>query len=274
MFKPTDITEELLFCTTRIETKSGSCGTGFFFTFKMDDKIIPLIVTNQHVLEGNPNIEFSMSLHFLSNDLEVSDNVIFNAKGYQWLFHPKFDLCCLPLNPILINIHDQTGRQVFYKTISDDLICDNKKLEELTAFEHVIMVGYPMGLYDSKNNLPLLRNGYTSSHPMLDFQRNGQGVVDMACINGSSGSPIFIFNESGFRKKGTEGLNLGGRLLFLGVLYAGPEMPREGQIVTINELGVKNVSLTRIPINLGYYIKSKELLFFKEIISNLLKSQN
>lgn len=93
----------------------------------------------------------------------------------------------------------------------------------------------------------------------------------MACINGSSGSPIFIFNESTYRQKGTNGLNLGGRLLFLGILFAGPELPRDGEIVTINKMGIRTVPRTNIPINLGYYIKAKEILSFKETLMNLIK---
>ena len=270
MFKPTDITEDLLFCTTRIETKNGSCGTGFFLSFKFGDKQVPIVVTNKHVVENNPNCPFSMTFHLDTNSEGPINTIIFNASNFTWYFHPIFDLCFLPVIPIVENIYQNSGQKVFFEPIDETLICDDEKLKKLTALEHVIMVGYPMGLFDTKNNMPLLRNGYTASHPMLDFQVNGRGVVDMACINGSSGSPIFIFNDSTFRQKGSKGISLGGRLLFLGVLHAGPELPREGEIVTLNEYGTKNVSLTKIPINLGYYIKSKELLLFKSVIANAL----
>lgn len=268
--KLTDITEELLFCTTRILTETGSCGTGFFVNFNIDGNSVPVIITNKHVLQYKQDTNFSIILHFASADNEVAENITFNAKRSKWLFHPKFDLCCFPFNPILENIYNQTGRKTFYKFITEDLICDDDKLKSLTAFERVIMIGYPMGLYDTKNNLPLLRNGYTSSHPMLDFQEEGYGVVDMACINGSSGSPIFIFNDSAYRQKGTNGLNLGGRLLFLGILFAGPELPRDGEIVTVDNLGIRTVSRTNIPINLGYYIKSKEIMAFKDMLRSLI----
>ena len=49
------IMEQLCFSTTRIETKdangNGYSGTGFFFSYKLNEsKIVPLIVTNKHVV--------------------------------------------------------------------------------------------------------------------------------------------------------------------------------------------------------------------------------
>ena len=70
--------------------------------------------------------------------------------------------------------------------------------------------------------------------------------------------------------QGTNGFNLGGRLLFLGILFAGPELPRDGEIVTVNNLGIRTVSRTNIPINLGYYIKAKEIMAFKEMLRSIM----
>lgn len=50
------IYEQLCFCTTRIETENSnrnkSAGTGFFFDLNIDDKRVPLLITNKHVVEG------------------------------------------------------------------------------------------------------------------------------------------------------------------------------------------------------------------------------
>jgi len=50
------IYEQLCFCTTRIETVdiSGNIfsGTGFFFNLHAGGKLIPLLVTNKHVVRG------------------------------------------------------------------------------------------------------------------------------------------------------------------------------------------------------------------------------
>jgi len=57
------------------------------------------------------------------------------------------------------------------------------------------MIGYPNGLWDHVNNLPLIRRGITASHPGVDYQIEGQNgpgvtVIDMACFPDSSGSPV------------------------------------------------------------------------------------
>jgi len=51
------IIEQLCFSTVRIETTSNEgisySGTGFFFNLSIDDKtIVPLLVTNEHVVKG------------------------------------------------------------------------------------------------------------------------------------------------------------------------------------------------------------------------------
>ena len=44
-------------------------------------------------------------------------------------------------------------------------------------------------------------------------------MIDVACYPGSSGSPVLIFNEGSYNKKGA-GLVVGDTSFLLGVLYA------------------------------------------------------
>jgi len=81
---------------------------------------------------------------------------------------------------------------------TEDLIWDNERLESLTAVENVLMYGYPIGMYDERNVLPLIWSGVTASHPAIDFNEEKIGVVDIASFPSSSGSPILIVNEGGF----------------------------------------------------------------------------
>ncbi len=55
------------------------------------------------------------------------------------------------------------------------------------------MVGYPVGLWDSVNNMPILRRGSTAT--LLDWTYEGRQefVIDAACFPGSSGSPVFKY---------------------------------------------------------------------------------
>lgn len=42
-------------------------------------------------------------------------------------------------------------------------------------------VVYEIGLWDELNNFPIIRNGITVSHPVLNFNGKSIGIVDMAC---------------------------------------------------------------------------------------------
>ncbi len=59
--QPKGITEQLMFSTIRLEAKNGSCGTGFFYNFKTGNNIVPVIVTNKHVVNNNPDEVFPSS---------------------------------------------------------------------------------------------------------------------------------------------------------------------------------------------------------------------
>ena len=91
-------------------------------------------------------------------------------------------------------------------------------------------------------------------------------MIDAACFPGSSGSPVFIFNEGGYRdKKGT--MHLGAsRLLLLGVLYAGPQYTVEGEIKIINmPVSQKPIAISTIPNNLGLVLKVERILELEEL---------
>ena len=53
--KPISISERLLYNTVRLEGLDKSSGTGFFFNFKFEKGIVPVLVTNKHVVNNNPN---------------------------------------------------------------------------------------------------------------------------------------------------------------------------------------------------------------------------
>jgi hypothetical protein len=59
---------------------------------------------------------------------------------------------------------------------------------------------------------------------------------------------------------------MGRRTIFLGVLFAGPTFNPDGSIKVIDIPTKKEILfIQNIPINLGYVIKSNQLLQFKKI---------
>ena len=56
-------------------------------------------------------------------------------------------------------------------------------LEEVSVLEELVMVRYPIGLRNEKNNFSIFRKGYTAAYPVIDFNEKGIGLVDMACFS-------------------------------------------------------------------------------------------
>ncbi len=267
--EPKTISEQMMYSTVRI-VSDRSCGTGFFYIFNIDNKEYPTIVTNKHVVNDNESEKVTFLLHLKDeNGTLLDENYKIQYEG-GWIFHPNKDLCFTFIEALINQVKAETGKNVFYTSINNDIIYNKEKLETLSALESVVMVGYPTGLWDKKNNLPLFRTGYTSNHPAIDFNESGIGVVDMACFPGSSGSPIFILNENGYTSKDGNTYLGGQRIIFLGILYAGPTINLNGEIKVVDIPTKQSVTLeTKSMMNLGYYIKAYELFEFEKTIKNL-----
>ncbi len=267
---PISISEKMLYNTVRLETLDGSSGTGFFFNFNFDGKIVPTLMTNKHVINNNPNETMKFLLH-LKKGNEASDEnfeVTFTSK---WYFHSQKDICFTFVNPLFEEVKKLSGKEVFYVANDETLIYNVEKLKELSALESVVMVGYPSGLWDKKHNYPIFRKGFTAAHPAYDFNDENIGLVDMACFPGSSGSPIYILDENGYSDKNGNSYLGAKRVVFLGVLYAGPTRSVNGEIKVIDiPTQQKAVSQMKTMINLGYYIKAHELEEFRSLIEKLL----
>ena len=104
-------------------------------------------------------------------------------------------------------------RECYYCMLDKSHIPDDRALADLRALEEVSMVGYPIGLWDEANNLPILRRGTTATHPAIDFGRLPRGIVDIACFPGSSGSPVMILDEGELRHIGNGRRSIGSNRL-------------------------------------------------------------
>ena len=222
--KPESIAEQLLYSTIRLEALDGSSGTGFFFNFSVNGKRVTILLTNKHVVNYDPNATMRFFLHLIDDNGETMEDNYQVEYSTKWIFHPEKDICFTYVIPLFVNIKMRTGKNVFFRACDEAMIYGSERLKELDVAESVSMIGYPTGLWDRLHNYPIFRHGFTASHPAYDFNENGIGLVDMACFPGSSGSPIFILDQNGYtNKKGTHYLGES-RMIFLGVLFAGPTM--------------------------------------------------
>ena len=280
MKKYDSFTEQLMLVTVLIETSSGK-GTGFFYSIDLDDgKKSTILITNKHVINDNADEEVTIQFHLHQgkhNALE-SRTVKFKTK---WIFHSTMDICFCFINPINEKLESIINTHLNIISISRDYIIDN--CAEYAPLDELVMVGYPIGLYNQKYNYPIFRKGYIASDPSVDYSDDQSlklpdhriGIVDMACFPGSSGSPIFIYDKRRLISKGDGSfVLLPYQPKLLGILFAGPRYNVDGTIVIKSIPTVLSALInTRIMTNLGYYIKS-QIIFELEDLSKMIISNN
>ncbi len=274
--------EQLAHSTVRIECQLANgqtgTGTGFFFRFAESEGIhVPAIVTNKHVVAGARKGQFLMTLADANREplRQTHHAFVFENFEHMWIPHPDkdIDLCAMPIAPILEAAGNES-KQLFYISLDKSLIPSKAEYEDMVLMEEIIMVGYPNGIWDKVNNMPIFRRGITATHPNLDWNGKPEFLIDAACFPGSSGSPVFLYNQVGYATK-SGGMTIGpGRLKLLGILYAGPQHTVSGEI-TIVSIPTQNVpvAISSIPNNLGIVIKATKLEDFEQFFRKVLETE-
>lgn len=257
-----DFTSNFLYTTARLygdpdPSGNSTVGTGFYFGIVLEhEEICLFIVTNKHVIQGQTHINFVMNYadsEFNRLDeqkrcrIELADNL------YPHL-DPNVDLCMIDITSIITETINE-GRDIFYRAFDIDSIPIRSTLDEFNALEDVVMIGYPHGLWDSANNLPIMRKGITASHVSYDHRGQEVFLVDIACYHGSSGSPLLIYKDEKVIRQGNPFATT--RALVLGIQFSVPQ-------INNNDVSVYSYS------NLGYFIKSYKLI---DIITDFKRSQ-
>ena len=268
------ISEMLTYSTVQIHCEydngtSGS-GTGFIINLcenKEKGTCVPVLVTNNHVVENSKKTVLEFCLANEKNEPIDTKTFTIELSDPNWVKHPDntVDLRCLALAPLL-NVIEKLNKKIFYVPINSEIIPNDKQLQEFSALEDLVMVGYPIGLSDEYNHKPVLRKGTTATHMKNDYQGKKEFLMDMACYPGSSGSPVFIYNDGTYTTPSGE-LVMGSRIYFVGVLYGGPHYSASGTITFSNLPNIPK-PVINIPINLGIAIKSERVLEFENLFKN------
>lgn len=267
--------DQLAHSTVRIECDLNGggvgTGTGFFYRFNITGGAhVPAIVTNKHVVANATKGRFLLTLRDANGSPCVGSHQAFELDAFTryWVPHPDedVDLCAMPIAP-LIHAAEKENRTFFYTTLDKSLIPTMSDVEDMIGLETVTMVGYPNGLWDSRNNLPIFRRGVLATAYKRDWNDRKEFLIDAACFPGSSGSPVLLFDVGSYFSK--SGMNLGAsRIKLLGVLYAGPQHTVEGDVRIVHvPTQQRAITVAGIPNNLGIIIKSERLLAFEEIFA-------
>lgn len=127
------------------------------------------------------------------------------------------------------------------------------------------MIGYPNGIWDAKNNLPIIRKGVTATHPAINFNGKSEFLTDIASFPGSSGSPVFLLNVGGYMDSQGNVFMGTSRVKLLGVHYAGALHTATGDIkIVYSPTSNTPIPVTQIPNNIGVAISSKEILVLEK----------
>ncbi|MHB1613211.1 MAG: trypsin-like peptidase domain-containing protein [Actinomycetes bacterium] len=183
--------KQLLFTTVRVVNRGAggeSCGTGFIIDGSRDpSQSAPVLVTNKHVVKGAIQLELQFIKKHASENrplLGERVSVTLADPGSHWVGHvdPAVDVAA-----------------------------------DLDAIEEVIFVGYPDGHYDEAHLTPIVRRGITATPIALPFGGRPVFLLDGSVFGGSSGSPVFIYNNGMFRQ-GTN-ITMGQtRVLLVGII--------------------------------------------------------
>ena len=275
--KPESIFENILFTTVRIEVtlpnNSISMGTGFIFNYVKNNKQYLFVVTNKHVIKDS--IEGRLTFNQSDGEKPILSKVFtieYPNFEKQWIGHPQqdIDVAIMPFAPVLNELSNK-GVQIFFKSLTPDLIPSDKLLrEEIDAVEDIVFVGYPSDIYDRRNLLPVVRKGITATPISVDFEGKPAFLIDASIFPGSSGSPVFLCNIGSYSPKG-KGLVVGSRIFFLGVV-ASVFIRKD-----LNTIELIHIPTGKIPVvattqmvDLGIVYKA---IVIKELIEEFLKTR-
>lgn len=215
-----DIGTQLLYTTVPIyahnSDKSLSTGTGFLFSVRESEtESIPLLITNYHVLKDAMLGFVELHIGEKGFPTDKTIRVQFDKSIIDGNKLGKLDLIAVPLAGTF-NDFQNRNIEIFFRTVDQNMVPTKEQEDKLSAIENITFIGYPSGLYDEKNKISIIRQGITATPIWNDFKGEEVFLIDAGVFPGSSGSPVFIYNQGTYPVK--DGVALGSRLIFVGVL--------------------------------------------------------
>lgn len=257
-------------CTVRlvgiIDGRAVSTGTGFYYFFNdtFTDESGNLnesgtarlgIVTNRHVIEGMEEVIFYFNSSEEGKSGYEKDSLRIALSEETVIFHPESDIdLCVILADAMKNRLDESGRKMHIYPVRKDIRIDEDKLRDMNTIQNLIMIGYPNGIWDSANNLPIIRKGINATPLYENYQGEETFAVDIATYRGSSGSPVFIYDNGAYVENGE--LKFGNRIWFVGIIKQAHRIPtRITKDIEVEEM-----------LHIGIAIKASKIDVFEKLV--------
>jgi hypothetical protein len=266
MMKVSTIPQQLLFSTVRIVAETAAndpvTGTAFVFSHKVRDTDNLFLVTNKHVVKdtGKGRLTFTQSRR---GEPLIGTGFTIERESFErtWVGHPdpNIDVAISSLGFIIEQVKN-TGVELFYRAIASNLIPTEDQLNKLDALEDVIFIGYPNGLWDKKNLLPIFRSGITATPITVDFQGERQFLIDASVFPGSSGSPVFLYDRPS-RASVIVAQAPPFKLLFLGIVASVYQQHDLNEIILVPNAAIDvPMALSKQMIDLGVVFKAATIV--------------
>lgn len=201
----------------RNATEISWMGTGFFILRKIDKKgnVCPMFVTNKHVLVNQSSIVLRLRKKN-SGILDIIDVPICKGEKKQYYQHPneKIDIAVIPLDGKFISYNDID----FAAFDIDEQAMASEQLRQEGVDEGTLihMLGFPMGLVNINDNLPICRLGCIARISEAQIQESYNILADIQNFPGNSGSPIVTRPEL-VSIEGTKSLN---KSVLVGIVHS------------------------------------------------------
>jgi len=189
------VIESLLLSVTPVTTKFGTQeltkATGFFF--KRENRLY-LITARHVVLDENTNHRpnfIVINLHIDPDNITITTD--FSIPLYidtrpQWLdafdSGGLVDVCAIELD------RKALGEKVFFESFNIDQMVNAE--DDVEVGTSAVIVGFPLGFYDTLHRLPVARQALIASSFGIRFQGFGYFLTDAQMHRGSSGAPVVI----------------------------------------------------------------------------------
>ena len=253
-----------------------STGTGFFYkiTHPTSNLTRVVILTNKHVVRNAAVVQFVLSSAPAVADLDTqhqpkgrTDHPILWPLAKNLIAHPEpeIDLCAIDIT-IPYGLILQSGRQIRSMCIDSSWLPSQQDCAELRDIEQVLVIGYPIGLWDEHNNMPIARRGSTATHPMAHYSGKRNFLVDVAAFQGSSGSPVFSYEAPMFRQPDGS-YTPGTKVNFIGVVWGVIERAVTGKLEAVEiPSALAQVPVLQTSLNLAIALHADVVRDLDEIV--------